>query len=243
MPYKTYMNWSSGKDSCLALYRILQEDTYDVGTLVTTMNDEVGRVSMHGLPKQLLFEQVKQIGLPLHTINLPGVVSMEQYGMIMNQHVQQLKNDGYTHAVFGDIFLEDLKAYREEQLNTLGVKAVFPLWKNDTKSLMREFIDAGFKAITVSVSDKKLGKDFIGRLVDDQFLKDLPEGVDPCGENGEFHTFVFDGPVFKDPVSFSIGEKILRSYKPSEKEEDNCFRDEDEVTWDSSFWFCELIPD
>lgn len=241
-PENTYVNWSSGKDSCLALYRLIQDPGFQVGTLVTTLNDEVDRVSMHGLPKALLFEQVKQIGLPLHTINLPGVVSMEQYGKIMDRHVDQLKHSGYTRSVFGDIFLEDLRAYREQQLASRGIRAVFPLWGEDSKKLIEEFINAGFKAITVSVSDTLLGKEFVGRLLDKDFLKDLPEGVDPCGENGEFHTFVFDGPIFKNPVSFRIGEKVLRTYTPQKNKEDNCFKD-DEVTWDTSFWFCELIPD
>lgn len=242
-PFKTYINWSSGKDSCLALYRILKNPKYEVDTLVTTMNNEVERVSMHGLHKKLLFEQVRQLGLPLHTINLPGVVSMEQYGSIMKQHVTRLKNEGYTHAVFGDIFLEDLKKYREEQLKQQGINTVFPLWKENTKDLITEFIEAGFKAITISVNDRLLGKEFVGRLLDKKFLEDLPEGVDPCGENGEFHTFVFDGPIFKDPVSFTVGEKVLKTYKPSANADDNCFKDEEEVTWDTAFWFCDLIPD
>lgn len=237
-----YLNWSSGKDSCLALYHMLQDERYEVGTLVTTLNDELDRVSMHGLPKKLLFEQVKQIGLPLHTINLPGVVSMEQYGKIMDRHVAQLKNEGYSFAIFGDIFLEDLKKYREEQLASRGVRAVFPLWGTDSKQLIEEFIDAGFKAITVSVSDKVLGKEFLGRPVDKEFLEALPEGVDPCGENGEFHTFVYDGPIFKNPVSFRIGEKLLKTYTPQKDKAANCFSDE-EVDWDTSFWFCDLIPD
>lgn len=241
-PSNAYMNWSSGKDSCLALYRILQDDRYRVGTLVTTLNDEVGRVSMHGIPKSLLFEQVKQIGLPLHTINLPGVVSMEQYDKIMDRHVAQLKTEGYTFSVFGDVFLEDLKQYREERLASMGIRAIFPLWGEDTGKLMREFIDTGFKAITVSVNAKLLGTEFLGRTIDDHFLADLPEGVDPCGENGEFHTFVYDGPIFRDPVSFRVGEKVLKSYTPHKDKEDNCFSD-DEVTWDTSFWFCDLLPD
>ncbi|MBL7473634.1 Dph6-related ATP pyrophosphatase [Robertkochia sediminum] len=241
-PKNAYVNWSSGKDSCLALYRLLQDNRFQVGTLVTTLNDEVDRVSMHGLPKALLFEQVKQIGLPLHTINLPGVVSMEQYGKIMDRHVDQLKNSGYTFSVFGDIFLEDLKNYREEQLASRGIRAVFPLWGEDSKTLIEEFIDAGFKAITVSVSDSALGEAFLGRVIDRDFLNELPEGVDPCGENGEFHTFVFDGPIFRNPVSFRVGEKVLKTYKPHQDKKDNCFTD-DEVTWDTSFWFCDLIPD
>lgn len=238
------MNWSSGKDSCLALYHLLQDDSYHVDTLVTTLNDEVERVSMHGLSKHLLNEQVRQIGLPLHTINLPGVVSMEQYNSIMKLHVQQLKQEGYTHAAFGDIFLEDLKKYREEQLQAHGLKAVFPLWKKDSKALITEFIALGFKAITISVSDRLLGEEYVGRLVDEDFVAGLPEGVDPSGENGEFHTFVFDGPIFKDPVSFSVGEKTLRSYGPATgSKQDDCFKEEDDVSWDTAFWFCDLIPD
>ena len=242
-PYKTYLNWSSGKDSSLALYHLLQNETYSVESLVTALNDKADRVSMHGLPKVLLNEQVKQIGLPLHIINIPGVVSMEQYGKIMEEHVNQLKLEGFSHAAFGDIFLEDLKAYREKQLARHDIKAVFPLWKKNTKVLMEEFIDLGFKAITISVNDRLLGKDFVGQLVDRSFLAELPDGVDPAGENGEYHTFVFDGPVFKDPVSFTVGEKVLKTYAaatPKGAEDNNSKKNE---TWDTSFWFCDLIPD
>ncbi|THD68007.1 diphthine--ammonia ligase [Robertkochia marina] len=242
-PYKTYMNWSSGKDSCLALYHMLKDETFSVDTLVTTLNDELERVSMHGLPKQLLFEQVKQLSIPLHTINLPGVVSMEQYGSIMKQHVTLLKQEGYTHAAFGDIFLEDLKKYREDQLRSQGIQAVFPLWGRDSKELILEFIALGFKAITISVNDRLLGKDFVGRIIDEAFVNDLPSGVDPSGENGEFHTFVYDGPNFKDPVSFSVGEKVLKDFSHASGSKNDHPSKPANTSWDTAFWFCDLIPD
>ena len=138
------------------------------------------------------------------------------------------------------IFLEDLKQYREQKLNEVGIQAEFPLWKENTKNLLEEFISLGFKAITVCVNAKLLDESFVGRIIDKQFLEDLPRGVDPCGENGEFHTFVFDGPIFKTPVDFKIGEKVLRSYQSTEDEEDQCFQTDDKLKWDTSFWYCDL---
>ena len=202
---QAYFNWSSGKDSAFALYKILEQQEYTITKLVTTLNSDVDRVSMHGLREELLVAA------------------------------------GNTHSIFGDIFLEDLKAYREEQLEKAGLKAVFPLWKRNTLELIHSFIDHGFKAITVCVNAKHLDKSFVGRLIDKQFIDDLPEDVDPCGENGEFHTFVYDGPIFKTPIDFSIGEKVLRGYEPSESDDDNCFSD-DQKSWDTKFWFCDLIP-
>jgi uncharacterized protein (TIGR00290 family) len=238
---KAYLNWSSGKDAAFALYSLQQKGGLKIGKLVTTMNTEVDRISMHGVRRELLEQQAKSIGLPLHQISLPGNVSMTTYNRIMQEQVELLKKEGYTHSVFGDIFLEDLKAYREEQLEKEGVTAVFPLWKRDTRKLMQEFLEADFKAICVCVNAKVLDESFCGRIIDQNFIDSLPEGVDPCGENGEFHTFVFDGPIFRDPIKFKIGEKVQRSYQPSEKEEDNCFADE-EKSWDTGFWYCDLIP-
>ncbi|TRZ45163.1 diphthine--ammonia ligase [Robertkochia solimangrovi] len=240
---RTYFNWSSGKDSAMALYKILNDPDYEVGTLVTTLNDESDRVSMHGLRKELLFRQVKSLGIPLHEILLPGIVSMEQYNSIMSHHMEMLKDEGYTHTVFGDIFLEDLKKYREDRLAEFGINAVFPLWKIDTRALMKEFLELGFKAIIVCVNAKYLGKEFAGKLLSEELLNEFPENVDPCGENGEFHTFVFDGPIFKEPISFSVGEVVERQYTPAKKKEDNCFKEEDEPEWDNHFYFCDLIPD
>ncbi|SEK39831.1 MJ0570-related uncharacterized domain-containing protein [Aquimarina amphilecti] len=240
--HKTYFNWSSGKDSSLALYYILQHKEYDITKLVTTINDDFKRVSMHGLRESLLDDQAISLNLPLHKIKLSASVSMTSYNEVMKKNVEQLNSDGYTHCVFGDIFLEDLRLYREEQLNSVGIQGIFPLWKKDTKELLLEFINLGFKAITVCVNAKYLNDSFCGRILDESFLNDLPENVDPCGENGEFHTFVFDGPIFSNPINFEIGEKVLRNYSPSADDDDNCFSDKDDKSWDTSFWYCDLIP-
>lgn len=240
---KTYFNWSSGKDASLALYKILQNDQYAISKLVTTVNSDYKRVSMHGLRIALLEQQAQSIGLPLHTIEFPAAVSMESYSNTMRKEVTQLRSDGYTHGVFGDIFLEDLRTYRDEQLVEVGIKGVYPLWKKDTKALLKEFIDLGFKAITVCVNAKYLDEHFCGRIIDESFMEDLPDTVDVCGENGEFHTFVYDGPIFKKPIPFTIGEKVLRGYDKADNDDDNCFVDEDDQkSWDTAFWYCDLLP-
>ncbi|QLE00462.1 diphthine--ammonia ligase [Galbibacter sp. BG1] len=241
MPNKTYFNWSTGKDSALALYKMQEQSAFNIDLLVTTVNSDLNRVSMHGLRNDLLFKQAESIGIPLKTIELSGDVSMKTYDKVMKTAMNELQQESYTHTVFGDIFLEDLKKYRESKLGEVGIKPVFPLWKMDTKKLMEEFLDLGFKAIIVSVNAKLLDESFVGKVIDKKFIEELPEGVDVCGENGEFHTFVFDGPIFKKPVNFEIGEKILKSYSPSKNQDDSCFQDDDEITWDTSFWYCDLV--
>lgn len=238
---KAYLNWSSGKDAAFSLYNLQKEGGLEISKLVTTINSDVDRISMHGVKKELLERQAQSVGLPLHIIELAGNVSMATYSDTMQKQVEILKKEGFTHSIFGDIFLEDLRAYREEQLEKSGIKAVFPLWKKDTRELINDFIDAGFKAISVCVNAKLLDASYCGRILDKSFIESLPAGVDPCGENGEFHTFVFDGPIFKDPIQFVIGEKVQRSYQASEKKEDNCFSDE-QRTWDTGFWYCDLLP-
>lgn len=238
---KAYLNWSSGKDAALSLYYANKQDKYKVEKLLTTLNTDVDRVTMHGVRKELLLKQAEKLGLSIMISELSSDTSMEDYNLKMREATDSLKNEGFTHSVFGDIFLKDLKKYREEQLNLAGLKAIFPLWKKNTKELISEFIDLGFKAIIVCTNSKYLEDSFCGRIIDHDFVAELPDDVDPCGENGEFHTFVFDGPIFNSPVEFEIGEKISRSYKPSEKEEDNCFQD-DTATWDTEFCFCDLIP-
>jgi uncharacterized protein (TIGR00290 family) len=228
---KAYFNWSTGKDSALALYKILQLNNYTIETLVTTVNQEFNRVSMHGVQEKLLEDQAISIGLPLYKIYFPEEVSMEKYDAIMKVNLKKLVDDKFQYSVFGDIFLEDLKKYREQKLNELNLKAVFPLWKGDSKELIKEFISLGFKAITVSVNAKLLDKSFVGREINEDFINDLPSNIDVCGENGEFHTFVFDGPIFSKPINFKIGEKVLKSYKSDISN-----------TWDNSFWYCNLIP-
>lgn len=236
---KTYSNWSSGKDSALALYKILQEKEYNVDLLITNVNQEFERVSMHGLHENLLTKQAESIGIKLQKNYFPADVTMDLYNEIMKEKMETLLDQNYTHAIFGDIFLEDLKEYREKKLAEVGVKGVFPLWKIDTKKVLQEFLSLGFKAITVCVNAKLLGEEFVGRVIDQEFINDLPENVDVCGENGEFHTFVFDGPIFKFPIDFEIGEKLLKSYTLHDDEDDNCHQTK-KTNYDTSFWYCDL---
>ncbi|WP_242134886.1 Dph6-related ATP pyrophosphatase [Aestuariivivens marinum] len=234
---KTYFNWSTGKDSALALHHLLQNSNYTVDELVTTVNSHYNRVSMHGLRKELLIAQTQAIGISSTLIELPEMPSMAIYEEKMLEKVSRLKNNGFTHTAFGDIFLEDLRTYREKQLGRLGLKAIFPIWKHNTKDLLNEFLDLGFKTIIVCANSKYFTKDFVGTIIDKNFIDNLPEGVDPCGENGEFHTFCFDGPIFKKPISFSIGEKVYREYS-NPKTDNDCVCKSDKY----GIWYCDLIP-
>lgn len=239
---KTYFNWSSGKDSALALYKMLQNSEYSIDLLVTTTNKDFRRVSMHGLREELLEKQAESLGLELQKIPFSANVTMDDYSATMKTAMTSLVEQGFTHGVFGDIFLEDLKDYRDSKLAEVGVEGVYPLWKQDTKALLAEFLELGFKAITVCVKAKLLGEEFVGRVIDEQFIKDLPDNVDVCGENGEFHTFVFDGPIFSKPIDFKIGEKVLRSYTLHENDDDNCHQSkEEQKNYDTSFWYCDLL--
>jgi len=211
-----------------------QEKHFCIDQLITTVNGFHNRVSMHGLRRELLEQQVKSVGIPLNTVELPEEPSMEEYDQQMQQLVDQLKADGYTDCGFGDIFLEDLRTYREQQLE--GITCHFPIWKRDTKALIHEFIELGFKATVVCLNSELLDDSFLGREIDHQFIQDLPVNVDPCGENGEFHTFCYDGPIFSYPVSFTIGEKVLRKYKKPKQDA------ETESEAYGGFWFIDLVP-
>ena len=232
LPAKTFFNWITGKDSALALYHLRRDPTYSVDCLLTSVNAAHDRVSMHGLRREFMLAQAEAIGLPLKTIELPEQPDMQLYESKMGEAVSALRAEGFSHAAFGDIFLEDLRIYREEKLATLGLSAVFPLWQRDTRDLMREFVELGFKAIVVCVNTDHLDAAFAGRLLDESFLADLPQGVDPCGENGEFHTFCFAGPVFSREIPFRLGEKVLREY-PTPAGSDKKH---------AGFCFCDLIP-
>lgn len=240
MAHKTYFNWSGGKDSALALHHALQKKDYKIERLLTNINRQYRRVLMHGVSEELLEQQAAAIGLPLQKLVLPDQPSMLDYEEYMMQTMSSLKEEGFTHSLFGDIFLEDLRKYREGQLAKLGIHAVFPLWQKDTASLLNEFIDLGFKTILVCVKAELLPESFAGRIIDKEFLKELPKGVDPCGENGEFHTFVFDGPIFKHPIRFRIGEKVFREYKAPAVKDDQCFT---KPSASMGFWFCDLLPE
>ncbi len=229
---KSFLNWSSGKDAALALYLLQHQKEFYVEKLLTTVNADFDRVSMHGLCGSLLRKQAEHIGLPLMEVKLKGATSMEDYSQIMDTAFAKLKSEGFTRCIFGDIFLEDLKQYRDENLASVGLEGVYPLWKKDTAMLAYQIIDLGFKAITVTTSDKFLGRDFCGREYNRDFLTDLPKNVDPCGENGEFHTFVYDGPIFKKPVDFIKGKVVLR---------DSASAGAGNVNWETAFWYCDLI--
>jgi uncharacterized protein (TIGR00290 family) len=205
-------NWSGGKDSSLALYDVLQRNEYEVTCLLSSVNSHYNRVSMHGVRIELIEQQAIEIGIPLRQLRLPEMPSMEDYNREMFEIMQGFKNDGIDYSIYGDIFLEDLKVYREGQLAKVGMLGVFPIWKRDTTELVREFIERGFKAVLVCVNEKQLDKSFAGRLIDESFLNDLPANVDPCGENGEYHSFVFDGPIFKNPIPIKLGEVVYRKY-------------------------------
>jgi uncharacterized protein (TIGR00290 family) len=225
----TVFNWSGGKDSALALASIIHDEAYEVRCLLTTLSEEHHRISMHGVREALLDRQSASIGIPLFKIYLPSSLSMDAYAQRMEAALLTLKDQGIQSGIFGDIFLEDLRTYRETALAKLGWKALFPLWKRNSKDLVQDFIARGFKAILVAVDASKLDKSFAGRLIDQSLLDDLPPGVDPCGENGEFHSFVFDGPFFKFPVNFHKGEVVHRSYPHDDYP-------------DSGFYFLDLLP-
>ncbi len=234
--HKTYFNWSSGKDSAYALYLLQQNNSFSVEELVTTINTHYNRVSMHGLRKELLVAQTVSLGIPISLIELPEMPSMEVYEQKMLETVTDLKKRGFTHSAFGDIFLEDLRTYREKQLDNHGIKAVFPIWKKDTQQLLSNFLEAGFKTIVVCANSKYFDKDFVGTVIDEHFIEKLPSEVDPCGENGEFHTFCFDGPIFKHPIQFSIGEKVYREYNTPKEDNQHVTNEQYGV------WYCDLVP-
>ena len=196
---KTVLNWSSGKDAALAYNLLLQENNYTVTHLLTTLASQPGRVMMHGIPEKMVDLQAERMGLPLKKVYLPTEPDGD-YKENMRATLASLQAEGVTYSAFGDIFLEELKAYREQQLATIGMQAVFPLWKSDTRDLITQLEATGIEAKVVCVSEQHLGKEFLGRRVDSQFLTDLPADVDPCGENGEFHTYVYNAPYFSSAI-------------------------------------------
>lgn len=232
--YKAVINWSGGKDSSLALYKVLKDKRYEVCSLLTTINDGFNRVSMHGVRSELLEAQADAIGIPLTKIMLPEVSDTETYNKVMLSIMQGFRKQFIYTSIFGDIFLEDLRKYREKQLSELKISAYFPLWKKSTKNLIKEFINLGFKAVVVCVDEKYLDKSFAGRIIDEDFINELPPHIDPCGENGEYHSFVFDGPIFKKPVKYKLGEIIYRHYPDPTNGQSS-------LNFDTGFWYCDLL--
>ena len=204
------LSWSGGKDSALALHALRTEHGREPVALLTTVTEEYDRVSMHGVRAQLLRAQAAAAGIPLVEVSIPPHCPNELYEQRMAQALASAALSGADEVAFGDLFLEDIRAYREERLASAGKRPLFPVWGRDTAQLARDFVDAGFGAVVVCVDPGQLDPSFAGRGFDSSFLADLPAGVDPCGENGEFHTFVHAGPVFGDPIPCRVGEVVER---------------------------------
>lgn len=221
MTEKIILCWSGGKDSALALYEIQRNNTWEIVALLTTVTEDYDRVSMHGIRRILVEQQAESLGYSLEKVFISKNTSNEEYESKMQEVLTNYLNRGVTAVVFGDIFLEDLRKYREGNLAKIGMKGLFPLWKKDTSELARTFITLGFKAVITCIDSHLLDKTFVGRTFDEHFLADLPLQVDQCGENGEFHSFVFAGPTFKGKIPYTTGEVVLR---------------------DNRFYFCDLIP-
>ena len=212
MRKKAVFNWSGGKDSAFALYKVLQCDEYDVVSLLTTVNIATKRSSMHAIPAALLQEQADSIGIPLYLIEYNPEEEIKGYENCMFQAVEYFKKQEVNHFLFGDIFLHDVRSYREKQLNSHGIEVVEPLWNMNTAEVMQEFLQSDLKTIVVTTMANLLDQTFIGRLIDHSFVESLPDGVDICGENGEYHTFCFDGTIFKYPVPYSLGTPLEVSH-------------------------------
>jgi uncharacterized protein (TIGR00290 family) len=204
------LSWSSGKDSAWSLHTLRRQAEHEVAVLVTTINMEYERVAMHAVRRQLVNAQAEVAGLPLIEVPIPNPCSNADYDAAMTTLIEELKRHDIDHMAFGDLYLPDIRAYREDRLTGTGITPLFPLWQQPTSELAQQMIDGGLKAVLTCVDPKQLAPEFSGRPFDQQLLHDLPDSVDPCGENGEFHSFVFDGPMFRQPVAITVGETIER---------------------------------
>jgi uncharacterized protein (TIGR00290 family) len=218
---KVLFCWSGGKDSMLALHDLVSRGNVEIVSLLTTVTADYDRISMHGVRTDLLRAQADSLGFPLTLVTIPRGCSNSQYEANMEAALRPFLTRGVVSVAFGDIFLEDLKIYRENNLAKIGMKGVFPIWKRNTAELIDSFIRLGYRAVLSCIDPRVLPPSFAGRMIDMEFVRDLPRSVDPCGENGEFHSFVFDGPLFKQPIKLTRGDSVERD----------------------GFWFCDLIPE
>jgi uncharacterized protein (TIGR00290 family) len=221
MPEPILFCWSGGKDSAMALFTLLQQKEYTIASLLTTVTEGYERISMHGVRCELLRQQAQSIGFPLHEVRIPQQCGNPIYEARMEEALRVHHEKGIRKVAFGDIFLEDLRIYREKNLARIGMTALFPIWKRDTRELIQFFHAQQFRSVAACIDGKVLDRRFAGRELDKSFFGELPAMVDPCGENGEFHTFVFDGPIFQSPVRIRTGEVVDRD----------------------SFIFCDLLPE
>jgi uncharacterized protein (TIGR00290 family) len=212
--------WSGGKDSALALFELRDSTQYEVVALVTTLTRDFERISMHGVRRELLLRQAAAVGLPVDEVWITQGASNAEYESEMGKMLESYRARGLNTVAFGDIFLEDLRMYRERNLAKLGMQAIFPIWKRNTRKLIDTFLSRGFRSITCCIDTGQLDDSFVGREIDQRFVDELPSGVDPCGENGEFHSYTCAGPLFDREIPVSRGEIVRKD----------------------SFLFCDLIP-
>lgn len=228
---KAVFNWSGGKDSAHALLRAMQSDAYELVALLTTVNRQTLRSTMHGIPLPLLRAQAERIGIPLEAVTLAPAGDMADYGEAMRRTAERFTAAGVTHFIFGDIFLEQVRRYREQQLAPLGIEVVEPLWGRPSAAVMDDFLASGLQTVVVTTMDDSLGREAKGRTIDRDFVRSLPAGVDPNGENGEYHTFCFDGPIFRTPVPYRLGEPLRRTCD---------VRLDDGTVHTYAYWFADL---
>ena len=220
-PEPVIVGWSGGKDSSLALHAALRDPAIRIHSLLTTVTEPYERISMHGVRVELLEEQAAALGYPLKQVRIPAQCSNADYERAMESALLAFREEGVRRCIFGDLFLEDIRDYRNANLAKVSMQAIYPVWGLETAQLARDFVEQGFRAVLVCVDPKQLDARFCGREFDHALLDDLPSGVDPCGENGEFHTFVYNGPIFDTPVQVRTGDIVERD----------------------GFWFCDLLPD
>ncbi|UCF42324.1 MAG: diphthine--ammonia ligase [Planctomycetota bacterium] len=221
MKEKVLFSWSGGKDSALALYELRKRAEYQIAALLTVLTKDYDRTSMHGVRRILLEQQAQSLGFAVEEVPVSRNSSNEEYECKIGEILEKYKAAGVCAVVFGDVFLEDLRKRRENNLSKMEMKGTFPLWKTDTTKLAQTFIGSGFKAVITCIDSDVLDKTFVGRSFDEQFLSELPSGVDPCGENGEFHSFVYDGPIFRDRIEHRTRGVVLREKR---------------------FYYCDLVP-
>jgi len=229
---KAVFNWSGGKDSALALWKAMQSGEYEIVSLLTSVNRDTRRSTMHAIPESLLHAQAESIGLPLYIVDLTPKGDMSDYADAMRKAVEFFKAQGVTHFIFGDVCLHDVRAYREKQLAPHGITVVEPLWDQTTEKVMAEFLASGLQTVIVTTMADKLGKEYIGQTLDRKLVESFPPTIDPCGENGEYHTLCHDGPLFRHPVHFELGEPFLFSHE---------IRMEDDTLQTFSYWFADIL--
>jgi uncharacterized protein (TIGR00290 family) len=218
---KVVLSWSGGKDSAMAAYQLLASQKYEIAALLTTVTEDFDRISMHGVRRDLLERQADSLEIPLHKILIPKVCSNEIYEARMREALDHFKAAGITKIAFGDLFLADVREYRDERLAQAGMTGLYPVWMRDTDELVRTFMGLGFKAILACVDTHAIDASFAGREIDSELLRDLPDSADPCGEYGEYHSFVYAGPIFKCAIACRAGERVLR---------------------DERFNYCDILP-